>query len=254
LDNPSSSAAGPGDVESSSAGSVQPPVPAEPPRSWNATAPVATYPAAYGWPEPYARRPRPPIDPAKVYRPGVWFYLVAGLVVLVGLYSASLPGESGGAGFVWLAGMVLAFVWFVGFIIAANDTRLQIPGRTWARWAGIPALGVLFVGLASTNVPVALRFDLSRSQLDQAAASARSGNAPGPGWIGLVPVDAVQAYPDGVVVVEVSAAGGCGFANFSGPWPTSLDPWSPTFNDGEGQPIDHLSGDWYTWCRYDAFD
>jgi hypothetical protein len=218
------------------------------------TYPPAYYPPAYYWPSPYARPARPPVDPATVYKPGIWFYLVSVLVVAAGLFAASLPGSSQGPGFVWLAGFLLAFVWFVAFIITANDTRLRIPGRSWARWAGIPALGVLFVAIVSTNIPVGVRFDLSRSSLDQAAASARAGDAPGAGWIGLIPVDGVHAYRDGVVTVEVSGGNGCGYANFSGTWPNNFDQWSGVWTDeGEGYPEVHLSGDWWTWCSY-AFD
>jgi hypothetical protein len=217
------------------------------PPYWNPSA--ASAPQAYGWVPPYspwpAQRPRP--APESVYRPGVWFYLISIAVVVVGLVSASLPSPAVD-GYIWLAGAVLAFVWFIAFIIAANDTRLAISSRAWARWAGIPALGILFVAVASSGVPTAVRFELSRSNLDAAAVSARAGHPQAPGWIGLMPVDNISVYPDGVVTFEVSGTSGCGLANFSGDWPDDSS------DAGEGYPMTRLSSNWWTWCGYGSFD
>jgi hypothetical protein len=220
-----------------------PPVPETPP-----TQQVFPYassvfePGARWWPNPWvAPRPRP--DPSTVYKPGIWFYLISVVVVLIGIYDSSLPGGTGISVAVWLAGWIMAMVWFVAFVIGANESRLSIGSRTWARWVGIPAIGVLFVAMVSTNVPTSTRFQLSRPSLDAAASDARAGHSPSSGWIGLMPVDEIDVYPDGVVTFTVSGGNQCGFANFTGAWPNGN--WEGT----EGGPITKLATNWWTWCQ-----
>ena len=200
------------------------------------SAPANPYP---GWVYPSTRRR----DPEKVFHPGPVFYLVSVVVVGLGLYENSLPGEAS-LGYVWLAGAVLAFVWFVAFVIAASDSRLLIRRRTWANWAGIPALGVLFVALVSSNLPVDARFRVSQNQIESAAEATIDGNVPAAGWIGLIPVTRITTYPDGLVVFEVEGATTCGFARTPSVWQTT--DWS---SSTEGYSVHHVTGNWWTWCQ-----
>jgi hypothetical protein len=180
-----------------------------------------------------------------VYRPGLGMYGVAVLIVATGLYGASLPGTSWILPTAYLAGLVVAGVWVVGFILAAQDSRLAISRGHWLRWTGIPTLGIMLFGIVLSGAPSQTRFDLSRQALDRAASDARAGLAPGRGWIGLMPVDSVAAYPDGVVTVTVSGTGECGFANLPGAWRADMFAAA-----GEGNPTTEVAPGWWGWCRY----
>ena len=147
---------------------------------------------------------------------------------------------------VWLAGIVLAVVWIVAFAVCANDTELVVSRRVWARWAGIPMLGVLFVAVVASSLPGDLRFSASQSQLDSAATAARDGRAPSAGWLGLMPISHIHAYPDGVVTFEVDHSG-CGFVDVPNGWSAKgYDEW--------GWPDRQLTDTWWTWCGSGSYD
>jgi hypothetical protein len=215
---------------------------AAPPRPTNPY-PGWAYPSTLTWPYPWVVAPRPRPDPATVYKPGIWFYLIALAVVAIGLYDSSIPGGIGVGPAIWLAGGLMALIWIVAFIICAGESRLSVGKKAWARWIGIPMLGVLFVGLVSANVPTSLRFQMSRADLDRAAASARAGNVPSAGWIGLLPVDEVVVSDGGAVTFRTSGNSRCGLVSVPG----RMQTWQQAGDTG--YVIDQLSTNWWTWCE-----
>jgi hypothetical protein len=122
-----------------------------------------------------------------------------------------------------------------------------MPRAAWARWLGIPALVLLTWGLVQSDLPMAVRFELSRSQLEQAAARAERGMQAEAGWVGLIRVEAVRVTNGTTVFVlngnERGVSGGCGLAYAAGRDPGlgswRVQPWLVT-DYGHG---------WQYWCN-----
>ena len=202
-------------------------------------------PGAYPYPYPYPA-PVPVPVPGKPFVPGWGLYAFTLSSLAAGLDGASIPGWNFGlVALAFLACLVIGFTWMVAFAVAGGETRLRINRITWARWAGIPILGLVTLGLIMFNVPGTVRFSVSRPALQHAADEAQAGRAPGSGWIGLYLVDAVHAYPDGVTTFQVSGARGCGYA-YDSKDTLSLD--SGSESEDEGYPMSEVAPRWWYWC------
>lgn len=78
----------------------------------------------------------------------------------------------------------LAVIWLVRFAATIFWSRLRLPVRTWLRWLGIPAMGLLCAALVVNQAPFRLRFELSRSAFQEATQRVEAGYAIPDGQIG----------------------------------------------------------------------
>jgi hypothetical protein len=145
-----------------------------------------------------------------------WVLAYAGAAVpcLILVVAASTPG---GDFFALLAALMLgalvAFGWTVGFGVSAIVRRLRFGRAGWARWLGIPVMGLLAFALAGSPLPLWARFQASRSAFEDAVARIYAGQSLEPGWIGLY--DVSRASADGgtvwFVVTNACFIDDCGF-------------------------------------------
>jgi hypothetical protein len=147
------------------------------------------------------------VGASRAYRPGLVLYSVA---VVVGLVVLVVEG-SANVGWLLMAGyfglplwLGLPVLWMILFWLDASGSNLRMSRRTWARWLGLPAMAVLCVSLAYCAIPFRLRFELSRSALDQAAVQVLSGRPAPQGQIGLFQADTVIELPNGVLLGDYS--------------------------------------------------
>lgn len=170
----------------------------------------------------------------------VVFYVCALATVALGLYAVSVPGlDFFLAIAVIYAGVAIGLTWVLCFSITAFRARLHITPTGWMRWLGIPILGTLFVVLVAMDVPLRVRFELSRPALEQAEARVEAGETIQPGWIGLYPIERIDRLPNGARFL----VSGSGF----------LDPCGFAYNRGERPPVlgedsyYELVGGWWVW-------
>jgi hypothetical protein len=215
------------------------PLPPPPTYGWGGWWPQP--PAGYGWGGgwPPARPPRGPLlKPG--FAPGPVFIGLIAVVMTLGLLASSDPGNL----FLMLSvaiGLTIGFVWLVAFIIGSQDTRLIISRRAWARWALPPVIFFVAVALMVSGIPTTARFELSRSSLDQAVASAQAGNRVGSGWVGLIDVHDARVV-SGATFFDTSTPESqerCAFVKFGDL--SALNAWlGNTWN-----PHDYGGGWWY---------
>ena len=220
------------------AGAASPPPP--PGYGWGRACPPLPFYEGWG-----GNWPPPPVGRGPLLKPGfapgpIFIGLVA---VLMGLAIVLSSGPKSDLAFLAVGvGMNLGLVWVVAFIIGAQDTRLVISRRAWARWALPPAIFFVSVALMISGVPTTARFELSRSALDQAATRAQSGTQYGSGWIGLIEVKDVRVA-NGTTVVDVSDTDtqtNCEFIKL-GADQTAIAGWLEYANN----PRDYGGGWWY---------
>ena len=220
------------------------PLPPPPTYGWGSgwPQPPAGYGWGGGWPPP--RAPRGPLlKPG--FAPGPVFIGLLAVVMLLGVLVSSDPNNP----FLMLSlaiGLNIGFVWLVAFLIGSQDTRLIISRRAWARWATPPVIFFVAVALMMSGIPTTARFELSRGALDQAAASAQSGNRVGSGWIGLIDVHDVRVV-SGATYFDTSAPESgerCAFVKFADA--TAFNSWLDS-TDSTWQSHDY-GGGWYHEC------
>jgi hypothetical protein len=144
------------------------------------------------------------------------------------------------AGFCW----AVVLIWSPGFGRAlARKAHVSRLGMT--RWVAFPVVMAICLTLVALHVPQTVRFNLSRAEL-QAAATRDAGGTHLPGWIGLMPVDAVFRDEDGTTTFWLS-----GDDNLVG-FPCGLiyvprgDP-----PQGRGDLGRQVADHWWTWCEND---
>jgi len=213
-------------------------------------------PSGYGWggpwpPPPYGGwggywpPPRPPRGPLLKpgFAPGPVFIGLVAAVMTIGVLASSDPDA-------WLAvlsvmvGLNFGFVWIVAFIIGSQDTRLIISRRAWARWALPPLVFFVSVALIASGLPRDARFEMSRSALDHAAASAQAGTQYGSGWIGFIQVRDVRLDGD-TTFFDTSASesgDGCAFVRF-GTGTNAMSSWL-----GDSYNTHDYGGGWWYGC------
>jgi hypothetical protein len=179
------------------------------------------------------------LETDEVYRPGLALYGVAvfaGLVILAAFASHDFVVLLT----VWAFGLPLwlglPVGWTMLFAIDLVRSRLRLSPMNWARWMALPAMGILCVALALTGAPFLMRFDLSRTALDEAAARSRAGERIDPGWIGLFQFDAVWEQGNDIY--------------FGGYATTFFDPCY-LVHSPEGEPsgvVSDLGGGWWEAC------
>jgi hypothetical protein len=187
-------------------------------------------------------------------RPAFWwgyvlwalYYGVTVFALSVGLYGASLPVWDVVPMFwaFWFC-MAIGVVWAFGFVVAASRAQVRMSNRSLTRWLGIPVLGLACFGLIFSGLPATVRFDLSRSSLEQAAVRIDPGEHLSPGWIGLEPIDHTWSQADGTVIFQIpheGYLGRCGLA-----YNAHNEPVHEDYQLGS-----QLAAGWWTWC--DMFD
>lgn len=216
--------------------------PPQPGYGWSGPWSPPAYPGWSGyWPPPAVQR-GPLLKPG--FAPGPIFIGLTAAIMCLGVILSSDPNN----GPSWLAvgvGLNIGFVWLVAFIIGSQDTRLIISRRAWTRWALPPAIFFVAVALIVSGIPTTARFEMSRSALDQAAASAQSGNHVGSGWIGLIDVEDVRVVDGGTFFyVSVPESGqGCAFAKLGAADAQALNSWL-----GDSYGARDYGGGWWYGC------
>ena len=138
----------------------------------------------------------------------------------------------------------------VGLILAVGFTRVvgqgEPTGLGMAKWLVVPAMIVSSLALIALDVPMTVRFEMSRAALEQSATQSGlgDGSVSGLGWIGLEPIDSIWREADGTVVFVVSQE-----QDFLG------DPCGLAYNPDarpdqtEGHAGRELGHGWWTWCE-----
>jgi hypothetical protein len=156
-----------------------------------------------------------------------------------GLYWASLPGWS-----VWLL-YAIALWLLAAFAWTWVVVRRTVPGRATLRpvdpWLLFPCATGLCILLVLTGLPMRIRFELSRPELEQAVTQFEAGQSVRSGWIGYIPVSEVFRWDSGSTVFRVEGVdnvwgGGCGYMH-------SETPPGPSSGAAGG-----LGDGWYGWC------
>jgi hypothetical protein len=170
-------------------------------------------------------------------------FYVATLIEAAGLLVA-FSGHHFGLGLLFFgAGLVLAAVWALAFLCTA--VARQLHAATLRRWLGIPAIGILCFALGAADVPLRVRFELSRSELQRAANSVPAGGShyPGGRQIGLFGIRYVHQLSYGVLFYMDSAGffyTSCGLAYAANGRP----------QDRELTLETDLGGGWWYACEY----
>ena len=159
----------------------------------------------YGYPQAPPRPLQPPFSLRPPSIPGPILIGLTAIVMGIGILGSTGPDLDTMGWIAILAGLNIGFVWIVLLIVAAQDTRLRFDRRTWARWAGQPAIFFIAIVLMTSGVPAAIRFDMSRPQLEQAAARAQAGSIANPGFVGLMQVYRTTTDGD-MTLFEISAS------------------------------------------------
>jgi hypothetical protein len=201
---------------------------------------------------------------------------VSSLIALVWLWSVSWPGQLGLAQFPLELAVLAAGLWWavlVSFQLAARWENRSVRRRTGASWrvrgtAALAVTGVLWmlaVGLVAAEAPLRVRFELSRSAFDAAAAAGelkrstataseraeadRSGDALAsfetPGRLGLYPPGRIFVLDDSVSVEPASPTFSIGwFEYFPDETPSW---WGPSGEDGAPHRLSLGDGWWAMW-------
>jgi len=182
--------------------------------------------------------------------PGAWFHGIAGLLALassVGLFE----GADGPELFAWLA---MGAVWFGRFgtwlsilttaLARAADERARLDPRATAgalRWLGAPALVALTFAAREHDVPLRVRFFLSRGALEELAAD-EAPQGPWPRRAGRFTVTQ-RRVSAGSVQLFVSDGSSCtGF--------TRTDRGEPLVGEPDTRALPIAAG-WYAWVDDD---
>ncbi|RNL87405.1 hypothetical protein [Halostreptopolyspora alba] len=182
--------------------------------------------------------------PGRLYVPAC---VVAALILLHedSMPGGHLPSWAIGVG----GGTALAAMGALRLGIALTVARSMIR-HYWLRWIAAPAIALVTLVLAVTDVPLQARVEASSGALLEVGETAnRSTTIPLNGsWSGLYPLKAVGLNGD-VTHYTVQGAGllnESGLAHSAEPLPTEV------FVGGPGNTVvyEHITGDWYSWSAY----
>ncbi len=184
--------------------------------------------------------------------PGWAFHAVLGVNLALLLWAASAPGwvsipAFGGQLFLG----VLGILWLgrlIAFVAAARDQRAVGDRRAFAI---APALVLLFVGVVAVDVPLKIRWSMSRESFERVVADGPGATdddrwrvLEGPRSLGSYDVSSIDQFRDAVFFFESSGGfmDDTGFACLpSGPFPELEN------GNFENPQFDHLGGCWYTF-------
>jgi hypothetical protein len=206
------------------------------------SSPWGAWPAPGAYPQAAPRPLQPPFSLRPPYFPGFISIGLTAIVMVIGILGSTGPDLDTLGWIAILAGLNIGFVWIVTLIVSAQDTRLRFDRRTWARWACQPVIFFVAIAIMTSGVPASLRFEASRSALEQAAARAQAGNLSEPGLVGLIQVYRTTT-DGGMTLFQISPSdmsADCAIV-YAGSDTTSLDKW---FDNAWGvKPYGH--GWWY---------
>jgi hypothetical protein len=161
-----------------------------------------------------------------------------------GLYAFSLPGLDpalliASAGI----GSAVTLIWAIEFGLALGR-KARISQLEMTRWVAFPLVAAVCLAMVALDVPRTIRFNLSRAELEAAAAKTNGDSLPG--WIGLMPVDGIWRDPDGTTTFWLT-----GDQSLIG-YPCGLT-YAP-----RGEPPQHggqlgrkIADGWWVWCEND---
>lgn len=190
-----------------------------------------------------SREPRlPTLTRVLIGPPGRWLIPVTALAGLLLMDAVSVPGG-------YFMTMILSVFTFLGVAVVwaprlivglfRSDGR---PGlrRHWLRWASVPLIGALTLGLVWPGVPYTARFALSESSMEHLAREIMAGREGESGgrWVGLFSMSSIQRA-DGAVLFSVRDTGFLDQYGFA--WSPDGGPW---LENGE---YTHIKGAWYEW-------
>jgi hypothetical protein len=164
--------------------------------------------------------PRSPVQViARLAAVALWLLAYGSTILGLSLLLASVSGLVYPVLWHWLVLATCAAIgiaWIGALVVAWGAHRLRPSGRPSAAWLPMPALVAGCIALIVTGVPGQVCFDLSRPDLEAAAARAQAGQRVDPGRIGLTPVNRIKANPDGTTQFWVDEMGSwltvCGLA------------------------------------------
>jgi hypothetical protein len=172
--------------------------------------------------------------------PGAIFLAAACITAAVALEASSRDGLLGMVASVW-AGLGLLAAWLVRLVFLAAPAA-----RTHARWRFRWLLPLVIlagaVGLIALDIPARLRFEASRTALDQMVSEVTTGGSIERTSVGLYPIEALERTADGVrfLIAGCGFIGQCGFA-----YSADGDPAEP--DSGDIYPP--LGGGWFIWIQ-----
>ena len=173
------------------------------------------------------------------------FYVVSALVLGYGVYAASLPGlDLTVIGQISVGLLVIGAIWTLGIAVASPRPPQVWTARDYARWLAVPFAAFVSPSLVLAQVPFAVRFNLSRAELERTASRVETTLDAGHRWVGLMPVDAIEEARDGTVIFLISgdedlAGDPCGIA---------YNPRHMPNEDG-GTPGRQITNGWWSWCE-----
>jgi hypothetical protein len=147
--------------------------------------------------------------PELVRPPGLILLATTGVAVLLTIDADS--SRSMGALFLALPMWLLVGVIWVSRFLLMLGGRPWPTGRAWLRWLAIPALALLTFGFVRTDLPMRIRFELSRGAMDQLADDVAAGRVTDhAGLVGLYGVSGLEDWGSSTRVV----VGGLGWETF----------------------------------------
>jgi hypothetical protein len=172
--------------------------------------------------------------------PRWWFHSFLAVAALALLWSQSVPGDD----FFWLIiglGMwvVMGIVWLILCLVGGGRPR-------W--WLFVaPAMAASVIALVLVDIPIKVRFELSRADFDTAVAAlprdTRTGS--GAGSVGSYDITHWSKVRGGVILHDSNSSGVTNDAGFAylpeGP--------TPDLENGnfESPQFTALGGGWYAW-------
>lgn len=184
--------------------------------------------------------------------PGWLFHGVLAATLLFLLWASSSPG---GLFFGWFYGLpflwVLGLVWLARSVVYDRSRRKRIASGNPRALLFAPCLVVIAACLVFVNVPLRVRWTVSRPSFQQVVDTAAPA-ASDEGWhrigglqrLGLYDVTEVYKVRDAVIFYEASG----GFIDDTGFACLPSGPFPELENGGFENPrFDHLDGCWYTW-------
>lgn len=120
--------------------------------------------------------------------------------------------------------LFVAVTWLCRFLLMLGGRRWP-KGTAWLPWLIIPAVALLTYGFVRTDLPMRIRFELSRGAMDQLVDEVAAGRVTDhAGLVGLYGVSRLEGWDDSVrVVIGGFGWETFGFERFADPTTTTRD-------------------------------
>jgi hypothetical protein len=171
--------------------------------------------------------------------PGPLLVSAAILLAAAFVYASSVPGMDASVTIIAIGVTVPLAVVVVGRLVAWRLGPHDLRRSTVARWLLIPLVTMIAVAIVLSGVPLRLRFDAARPDMERVIGTLTTPGATRPPTLGSYGLLYGEWIAAGYrfLVTDSGLVSACGFA------------WLPNGGAGLGateyQP---LGGDWWTWC------